>query len=359
MDVTVLIFSALLLAGTLASLIQYPHGFFRALEFPRLQFIALSLVTALAVLALPVGHATAKYSLIALAAVCAIQASYVLRFSPLWRKVAASWNESEAGTHIRILITNVKQSNRDYGLLIDILLTESPDIAVFTEVDESWATALQPASASYSYKMACPLENSYGMLLLSRLPLSGSSIRYLVSEKVPSFDTLVHVNENGAFRLFAVHPEPPIVIRDSVLRDGEISKVAMLISDEDLPAIVTGDLNDVAWSRLTRRFLRISRLIDPREGRGLYSTFHADYPFLRWPLDHLFHSRHFRIVRIKRLPHVGSDHFPILFALAFNPTKKSDQAPAQPTVSDMKEAREEIAKGEASDRPPIGEDWEQ
>ena len=87
----------------------------------------------------------------------------------------------------------------------------------------------------------------------------------------------------------------------------------------DAPAIVTGDLNDVAWSPTTRDFRKISGMSDPRRGRGFFNTFHADYPPLRWPLDHVFHSSHFELVHIKRMPSIGSDHFPLLTTLRLKP----------------------------------------
>jgi hypothetical protein len=66
-------------------------------------------------------------------------------------------------------------------------------------------------------------------------------------------------------------------------------------------------------------------LLDPRIGGGMFNTFHAKYAFLRWPLDHLFHSEHFTYRSIHRLPSIDSDHFPLLTSLAFTPSKGASQ----------------------------------
>jgi hypothetical protein len=62
-------------------------------------------------------------------------------------------------------------------------------------------------------------------------------------------------------------------------------------------------------------FRKISGLLDPRVGRGMFNTFHSGYWFVRFPLDHLFHSCHFMLSRICRLPGFGSDHFALLTEL--------------------------------------------
>jgi endonuclease/exonuclease/phosphatase (EEP) superfamily protein YafD len=103
-------------------------------------------------------------------------------------------------------------------------------------------------------------------------------------------------------------------------------------------------LNDVDWSQTTRLFQQVSGLLDPRRGRGLYATYHADYPFLRFPLDHLFHSREFRIRRMAVLGHFGSDHFSLLVELSYEPERQSEQEPPRADEAERREAEEKLER---------------
>ena len=75
----------------------------------------------------------------------------------------------------------------------------------------------------------------------------------------------------------------------------------------------------------------------------MFNTFHAGIPFMRWPLDHLFHSRHFTLSFIRRLPKFGSDHFPMLVELAYDRKHGADQEGLQADADDRALAREKIA----------------
>ena len=67
---------------------------------------------------------------------------------------------------------------------------------------------------------------------------------------------------------------------------------------------------------------------------------------MRYPLDHVFASRHFQLVELRRLPDIGSDHFPILVILDYDPGAVSDEEPL-PDAGDKQEADEAIEEGKS------------
>ena len=109
-----------------------------------------------------------------------------------------------------------------------------------------------------------------------------------------------------------------------------------------------GDLNDVAWSRTTRLFRKISGLLDPRIGRGMYNTYHAGHRAARWPVDHFFVSRDFTVQRLARLRSIGSDHFPVLIELQWGEIASNSAAP-RPNATDEQDASDALAGGGGSE----------
>jgi endonuclease/exonuclease/phosphatase (EEP) superfamily protein YafD len=176
------------------------------------------------------------------------------------------------------------------------------------ESDAHWEQALSVLEDDYPYRVAVPLDNLYGMHLYSRLALEDIEVKFILSDEIPSIHATVILRSGQPVQLYCLHPKPPspTEAKDSTLRDAELLIVGDQIKDLDESCIVMGDLNDVAWSRTTRLFQRISGLLDPRVGRHFVNTFHADYPLLRWSLDHVFHSTDFALVQMQRLAHFAS-----------------------------------------------------
>jgi len=90
-------------------------------------------------------------------------------------------------------------------------------------------------------------------------------------------------------------------------------------------------------------FLKISEMVDPRRGRGLFNTFNAKILFLRWPLDHFFLSHHFGLVQLRTEKSIGSDHFPI--SIIARLTKENDTETKKANLAEKKEARDKIDRG--------------
>jgi endonuclease/exonuclease/phosphatase (EEP) superfamily protein YafD len=184
------------------------------------------------------------------------------------------------------------------------------------------------------------------MLLYSRLELVHAEVKFLVQDDIPSIHARVKLPSGQEVGLHCLHPRPPFPTEDesSKERDAELLIVGREIKREPIPVVVLGDLNDVAWSRTNYLFQDVSGLLDPRIGRGFYNTFHAEYPLVRFPLDHFFHSNHFRLVDFRRLPYFGSDHFPVFISLSYEPDATSRQPELQASPSEQQEATEKIEK---------------
>ncbi|MEZ4599061.1 MAG: endonuclease/exonuclease/phosphatase family protein [Syntrophotaleaceae bacterium] len=246
------------------------------------------------------------------------------RLSPFQVKQAAADGNSAV---IRLVTCNVLMENRNLCNYLKVLQEADPDVILTTEADQWWADQLAILDSAYPWQVKHPLPNTYGMILHSRFPLIDPAVRFLIEPDVPSIHTALQLPDGRRIHLVGLHPRPPVPSEneDTAERDAELYLIGKMVSGSDLPVLVLGDLNDVAWSRTTSRFQKVSGLLDPRIGRGMYNTFHADYFFLRFPLDHIFHSRHFRHVSMKRLSHIGSDHFPFFVALTLTGNEASEE----------------------------------
>lgn len=323
-----------LAVATYLPILQIRHWLVRGLDFPRLQILSALCVLALFAFALMLfGQTMSVVWWLVLFFLLANQLWWVWPYSPFHAvQVPQHQSANDGGDKadgVSLLSCNVLMSNRHAQPLLDMIAQHSPDIIAILESDHWWQEQLDTLT-DYSHRVACPLSNKYGMHLYSRLELQNARIDYLVEDDVPSISGKVILNSGKFFLLHVIHPKPPAPGENdfSTARDVELLVLAEALKNVDAPIVVTGDLNDVAWSRTTRLFRRVSRLLDPRTGRGLFNTFHADYWFIRWPLDHVFVSTHFRIRNIKRLPHMGSDHFPMLVNLAITAPNLIDE-PAQ------------------------------
>jgi endonuclease/exonuclease/phosphatase (EEP) superfamily protein YafD len=334
-------------AGTLAPFLRTDKWWIRLFDFPRPQLLALGLLAAVGLLATQkldrMGAPTRALALLLLAA-CGYQMYRILPYLPVLSPQVLATSDESLRSPVSVLVANVLMSNRRAADFLDIVKREDPDVILAVETDDWWEKQLRPLETEYGYSLKCPLDNTYGMLFYSRLELVDSEIRFLLEDDIPSVFARIRLPGGELVDFYGLHPEPPSTFQDTGERDAELLLVGREASNASHPVIVAGDLNDVAWSHTTRLFQRTSGLLDPRIGRGMYNTYHADLPFLRLPIDHVFHSADFHLVEMKRLEYFGSDHFPIFIQLDLEPGAEERQPAPQADREDLEEAEEMIEK---------------
>ena len=338
-----------LIAYFLSSLIplsKSDHWFIRAWDFPRLQLLILGLLFGLTFMLISKEKNQVKIVILACFVVgISLDLYRVLPYSIIWKKESVQTKSENNMRSISILTVNVLQKNTNPSALLKLIDKHTPDMVFLLEVNKRWISDVISLEQFYPHKLIRPLENTYGLALYSKLELEDAEIRELIEKDIPSVYAKAKLRSGEKVELYGLHPRPPhYESGDTTERDAELIQVAKSVSKAELPVIVMGDLNDVAWSHTTRLFRRISKLLDPRVGRGNYPTFPTYVPFLRFPLDYVFHSDHLTLDSIKRLEDVGSDHYPMFIEFNLTPGKKDEQNAPPKKEGDEKEARRTIQR---------------
>ena len=311
---------------SLIPLIRSDYWFVRIFDYPRSQKFLINSVVIIASLFLIDYNQT--HDILFLTALILNECyllSLIWNYTPLAKNQMKKNSKASADT-VKRLIANVLQDNRNTSLCTNTIKETKPDIILLVETDDWWCKEIEACiKDEYPYRVLQPQSDTYGMILFSSLEIVKSEIRFLVEPDIPSITAEIKTKDGQIFRLYCLHPKPPVPgeSSDSTERDAEILIIGKEAKKSRKPVIVAGDLNDVAWSYTTNLFLKVSELLDPRIGRGFFSTYNAKYKFLRWPLDHVFCSSHFYLTALRRLPFIGSDHFPIYLEVSLMPQEIS------------------------------------
>lgn len=309
------IWLALLLAGTILPMIREQTWWLRAWTYGRLQMFWMTVLTGMAYMWAFGYNQASDYVFLSLCIfILGVCFWDILPFTRLFPAQSRRLTKGETHIPVSLLVGNVLMDNHEAEGLLASIDKYDPDMVFLVETDDAWKGYLDKLDNTYKYAHKLPLPDYNGMMLYSRFPLENVQVRYLVQDHIPSITADIIVQQHTV-RFYGVHPRPPRPQDDTADLDAELSFIAHECGHTLEPVIVTGDLNDVGWSSTTRKFLRTSGLQDPRRGRGLYNSYNAKNPLIRWPLDHIFHSRDFSLIEMERLPAFGSDHFPIYIKL--------------------------------------------
>ncbi len=329
MEIFKVILTSLIVFFSLGALLSYlnkPYWFVRVFDFPLLSNTIMLVGLSVCYFVLYSDAFSGWHWVVSIGTLIAIvSASYKLyRYFPWVDKSTLPPQKNEVERQFSIMNANVRQKNKKSEKLKEIIAEMQPDIILMHETDHWWHGQMEYLKEEYPHHVLQPQDNTYGMLMYSKLELVGPSVEFLCEEGVPSIHTEVKLRNGEKFKLYSIHPKPPEVGSHTQNRDTEIVLVGKMIGEKDCPCVMAGDLNDVPWSKSLILFRNLSNMVDPRRGRGFFNTFNAKFPLFRYPLDFINFTGHFRLVSLQRGKYFHSDHYPLYAELSFEPENAHD-----------------------------------
>ncbi len=358
MLLTYYVFSSLLFTASILPFISHQHWFFRVWEFGKIQLLILQLIT----LALGILFVEEKYIVFWISVLVHIglmihHSIILIPYTTLYTRNSTQNVPKQSGT-VSVISVNVLQFNKKFEKLIQLVEEVEPDILLTMESNEAWDSAMSKLEEEYPNFKKVPLENTYGIHFYTKLSVTSLKVNYFIADDLPSIEASLLTEDGKPFTFFGVHPPPPSPTEEdnSKQRDGELLALAKKVRTFKEPVIVVGDFNNVAWAKSSVLFRKTSELIDPRISRGFVSTYHANYKFLRFPIDLFFHSKDIFIEDFRTLRNIGSDHLPLFCKFFINLTEDvQEEEVAILENGEEKEVDEMIEEGseEESDRPEV------
>ncbi len=209
----------------------------------------------------------------------------------------------------RAMLMNLNASNGNSEQVLRAIRTADPDLLLLEEVTPKWASELN--GLDYPYRVSKVRNDCFGIVLLSKHPLSRTNVVFVGSAGVPTIVADVHLPQ-GEISLIGTHPVPPISAEFSKHRNHQLTALPDLISTQKYSVLLMGDLNASPWSAHFGRLLKASGLKNSMKHFGFQPSWPSDNRFLRIPLDHILHSPDILIHRRAVGGDVGSDHLPVI-----------------------------------------------
>jgi endonuclease/exonuclease/phosphatase (EEP) superfamily protein YafD len=253
----------------------------------------------------------------------------VVGLMPAWRiapylPIGTAPTHAARGAHtLRVMTINVHAGNTRYDDVRAEIERLDPDIVFLPETTDRWAAGLAPLRARYPYVVDGKSTSVFSLFLLSRVPLSESSIVSLPQPTgFPAIVTRACMegidSDMACVRMIGIHPPPPVTAEFARKRDAALEAVPQLLAGEDAArTIVLGDFNCTPWSPLFRELVTAAGLRDAALSTGLAPTWLSRWLPFGLTIDHILIGEAIEVARHDVGTDVGSDHFPVVADLRF------------------------------------------
>lgn len=220
-----------------------------------------------------------------------------------------------SGPTVRAMLMNLNAANGNTAQVLAAIQEMKPDILLLEEVTTKWSSEL--SGLDYPYRVADIRNDCFGIMLLSKVPLSYTNVVQIGEANVPSILATAHVAQ-GEISIIGTHPLPPISAVYSKHRNNQLAALSQFVRDQKKPVLLIGDLNISPWSPHFTRLLKNSGLKNSMKGFGFQPSWPANNRFLRIPIDHMLYTSGIVIRNRVVGTDVGSDHLPVIVDFSLN-----------------------------------------
>jgi len=224
-------------------------------------------------------------------------------------------DELQSNNKIHLMTFNISYTNpvSNFENIKEMILSENPDVIQFQEFSPQMLVEIKSLKSIFPYStdLNKPMDR-LDSVILSKHPLTSS--RTEVNKAVL---TTLNLNETE-ITLVGIHLLPGRTQEHFNLALGQADYLKTLINDINENIILIGDLNMTSTSRRFSKFLKDTNLYTAASYTKPTSTWPAFLPnFLGIQLEHVLFSNNFKLINKKTANNFGSDHRPLIVALAY------------------------------------------
>jgi endonuclease/exonuclease/phosphatase (EEP) superfamily protein YafD len=240
--------------------------------------------------------------------------------APFWWPAPPSPPQLAHRTPIALLQFNAAQNTEN----LLRWLNDNPkaaDVVLVLEADPAFAEGMTALATEFPHHIERLDDSPFSIALYSRYPFYAAEVLDVVGESFPALRVEL-ITPNGPLRVLGIHPPPPLGDELATRRDRFLRLLGeRLVHEEAMPTLVFGDVNATVFSPQLRAFMDNTGLRDAQRGQGAGGSWPA-FSARLWgglgiPIDTLLASPEVEVRERRLLPHLGSDHLPVMTRLVY------------------------------------------
>jgi endonuclease/exonuclease/phosphatase (EEP) superfamily protein YafD len=229
----------------------------------------------------------------------------------LWpRRSPPAADQEPATPLLRLVSANLLYENPDFERTLQGLAALEADVLVLCEVTPEARHYFRRLEVTYPHALdTCAPESLYGILILSRFPLTRRSSG-VGEDPTPRHLAADLATGAGTIGLVAIHPTNPLRFSRAHRIPAEFDAVAQLCGAAQGDLILTGDCNAAGWSSYLRTLETAAGVANDGKMRPSWPVWLP--PLVRLPLDHVWVRGRVALLKAALGPRFGSDHLPLI-----------------------------------------------